>query len=531
MQNALEVYLSAVLALIEEGSIPEAIDELKKLNEQSQAGMGQDILMQASNYNRASKGFQQKLIKADDYDQAVAHVSYSLSEIVRIFPKQVQLRAKIRGLNTYQFEVPDTESLEKIIGPANTMMRINWLEKALQASKAVCRVVCADGNLGTGFITQDGYLFTNNHVIPSSDVARDARVEFNYEVDAKGNARSRTVYELDPTDFKTSPHTELDFTRVRLVDRPDAPLKQWGYVEFETIAPTLGEGVTIIQHPLGQDKQIALNANEVISIWNPYLFYTTDTERGSSGSPVFNKDWKVVALHHAGRTDQEGGMQINARGDRKGANRGILFKNIFDFLGGKPASSVSGMPNVPAPPVARESFQADPQPPVLPSNPIASNPTPNPVMPEKPAPPPVSAVPKFAVLYDIADSTQADLLAKHLNILKVTKRLRLHFVHRDTQPGEDPMVRAQQELADSDYILALSTVNLFNSDWFGLLYESLEKGSRIIPVRVQKVDLEGTGLEKLRSLPTLDRVVTDFPSLDNAYADVVNELKKLLVKK
>jgi V8-like Glu-specific endopeptidase len=28
--------------------------------------------------------------------------------------------------------------------------------------------------------------------------------------------------------------------------------------------------------------------------------YITDTLPGSSGSPVFNDDWRIVALHHSG---------------------------------------------------------------------------------------------------------------------------------------------------------------------------------------------------------------------------------------
>jgi hypothetical protein len=30
-----------------------------------------------------------------------------------------------------------------------------------------------------------------------------------------------------------------------------------------------------------------------------YLYYEADTEPGSSGSPVFNRQWEVVALHHS----------------------------------------------------------------------------------------------------------------------------------------------------------------------------------------------------------------------------------------
>ncbi|MEZ4891482.1 MAG: hypothetical protein R2778_00500 [Saprospiraceae bacterium] len=75
---------------------------------------------------------------------------------------------------------------------------------------------------------------------------------------------------------------------------------------------------------------------------------------------------------------------------------------------------------------------------------------------------------------------------------------------------------AQQEWADADYMLALITVNLFNSpDWFGMVYEALGEGRRVIPIRIQRADYEGTGLEKLRSLPTQNRAVSDFANADD----------------
>ena len=39
-----------------------------------------------------------------------------------------------------------------------------------------------------------------------------------------------------------------------------------------------------------------------------FLHYQTDTAPGSSGSPVFNDQWEVVALHHSGvpRRNSEG---------------------------------------------------------------------------------------------------------------------------------------------------------------------------------------------------------------------------------
>lgn len=333
MQNALTVYFETVDALLLDNEIDKAYEALIDLDKQTQADIKNDVLLITSSYRQAAKMFQQGLIDFNQFTMQTNKAKFGLQELMKSVPRKVELNAKIKGLSAYQFSVPDEARLEKIIGGTNNLLRINWLEKALAASKAVCRIVCEDGNLGTGFITKEGYVFTNNHVIGSADVAKTTRIEFNYEIGPDGKTKARTAYQIDASDFKTSPPTEFDFARVKVIDRADAPLAQWGFVEFDADAiPSVGESVTIIQHPKGEDKQIALNANEVLGQLKQHLFYSTDTEPGSSGSPVFNKDWKVVAIHHAGKTDAEGGLVINAKGDKRGANRGILFRDIFAFI-------------------------------------------------------------------------------------------------------------------------------------------------------------------------------------------------------
>ena len=66
--------------------------------------------------------------------------------------------------------------------------------------------------------------------------------------------------------------------------------------------------MSIIQHPSGERKQLAVRENQIVDVLDNFLHYKTDTSPGSSGSPVFNDQWEIVALHHSGipRKDASG---------------------------------------------------------------------------------------------------------------------------------------------------------------------------------------------------------------------------------
>ncbi len=90
---------------------------------------------------------------------------------------------------------------------------------------------------------------------------------------------------------------------MRVSDNKKGPAnQQYGKLELTEINLKSGEYVNIVQHPGGMPKQIALYHNVVV-FSDPADFrvqYLTDTLPGSSGSPVFDSEWRVVAMHHAG---------------------------------------------------------------------------------------------------------------------------------------------------------------------------------------------------------------------------------------
>lgn len=204
----------------------------------------------------------------------------------------------------------DAGQLEKIIGALSSLRPINFLERGLEVSKSVARVVLADGSSGSGFLIRDNFLVTNHHVIPSREVAQSARVEFNYQKTIQGLDANVTTYALAPRagdGFATSPLEEQggdDWSVVRVDGNPN---EKWGALPLLEVSPKVQDEVIIIQHPGGGPKQIAMSHNTIAFVNEKRLQYLTDTLEGSSGSPVFNTAWQVVALHHKGGNIPEPG--------------------------------------------------------------------------------------------------------------------------------------------------------------------------------------------------------------------------------
>jgi endonuclease G, mitochondrial len=197
---------------------------------------------------------------------------------------------------------PPVSLIERILGQ-NDLMSVTFLQSAVAASRAVARIRIRSGDrtvgYGTGSLVAGRVLMTNNHVLESAADAAASLAEFNYQ-DGEANP---TVFDLDPASlFITDP--ALDYTLVAVRERGtgQAEITSFGFnrlIEQEGKI-LVGECLNIVQHPNGDLKQVALRENQLKDILPQFLHYHTDTAPGSSGSPVFNDQWEVVALHHSG---------------------------------------------------------------------------------------------------------------------------------------------------------------------------------------------------------------------------------------
>lgn len=194
-----------------------------------------------------------------------------------------------------------------------------FLERALAAGKAVARLsvplfvdeqerVDEGAATGTGWLIADRVLVTNHHVVG----ARPGRPGFASGADLRrqvGATTARFHFEdhgADGLDVVVERllffDPELDVAMIELRETPPGALP----LELAAAAlawdPEVPTRVNIIQHPLGGPKRVALRDNLVLQPRAPReLVYMTDTTIGSSGAPVLDDQWRVVALHRASR--------------------------------------------------------------------------------------------------------------------------------------------------------------------------------------------------------------------------------------
>jgi hypothetical protein len=211
-----------------------------------------------------------------------------------------------------------------------------WRDKLFRLEGRVCRVELNDAGvtMGTGFLVGAETLLTNYHVLEKvieGNGASAVRFHFDYKVLPRGGVsdgmscglkspNNREVWllghgtysavEKEGTPDVAPPRAgELDYALVRL----DAPVGTTpagtggptrGWVEVPAAQPDFARITTllILQHPRAEPLKLAFDTRPNVELKHNGLRvrYATNTEGGSSGSPCFDKDWKLIALHHYG---------------------------------------------------------------------------------------------------------------------------------------------------------------------------------------------------------------------------------------
>jgi len=245
--------------------------------------------------------------------------------------ERILVRANILGMEDDLLKKEKSEVILERILEDRDLLPGDFLRVGAMVSAAVGRIHVRDQNrsaqgFGTGFMISDRLMMTNNHVLNSASDCLNSLIEFDYIQGLLDSAQRSSFFTLDPLTFFVTSAT-LDYTIVALArsyDQQQARRRGWLRLIPESGKLIVGERVNIVQHPRGGPQEVGLRQNILQSVDGDYLIYSTDTEPGSSGSPVCNDQWQLAALHHAGVPEKdEGGAIIGWL-----ANEGVRISSI-----------------------------------------------------------------------------------------------------------------------------------------------------------------------------------------------------------
>jgi trypsin-like peptidase/effector-associated domain 1 (EAD1)-containing protein len=227
-------------------------------------------------------------------------------------------------------------SLEAIVKPRLPSVDMGlWRERYASVEGQVCRVEVGGAAVGTGFLIGPDLVLTNYHVLESviADPRRAPSVVFRFDykrladgtvmqgttaafaksgwlVDSAGYSTAEGEGEPDRS---TPTPDELDFVVVRLAQSigsaPAGPRAGFGaakrgWVVCPDAQPPMPKGAPLLiaQHPQGEPIKLAMDLDAVLGLNRnaTRVRYATNTEPGSSGSPCFDMNWTLVAMHHMG---------------------------------------------------------------------------------------------------------------------------------------------------------------------------------------------------------------------------------------
>lgn len=191
------------------------------------------------------------------------------------------------------------------------------------------------GFFGTGWLIGKRHLITNWHVITartSGEAEPDAadlalqvaqmKVQFDY-VSKDAQPPAAAVKGL------AHGNRTLDYAVLELAqEEPRDPLPL--VATLPAIDADNPVAANIIQHPAGEPRQFGIRDNLVAVIQETDLAYFTDTAGGSSGSPVCDDQWRVIALHKASSA-QFGNFSFQGK-STAWVNTGTLITAICDDL-------------------------------------------------------------------------------------------------------------------------------------------------------------------------------------------------------
>jgi hypothetical protein len=242
-------------------------------------------------------------------------------------PKNVRLR-KLDELDTAAADTsPAGKSVEDIVRPGGFEEAdpSPWIDTLIAHMARTCRIEHpVNQGIGTGFLVANDLLLTNWHVVRKLILGSAKPTEYVCRFDyskSNGVTSAGVTFQLaDAKPLSSSPGSalelgtgtqeptgdELDYALLRLAQSVGSTLGPTGFkrgwipVSAKVPMPPVGSIVLVLQHPSGDPLKLKIGACRGPNSTGTRMKHDANTASGSSGSPCFDEQLNLIALHCAG---------------------------------------------------------------------------------------------------------------------------------------------------------------------------------------------------------------------------------------
>ncbi|MDF5728956.1 MAG: trypsin-like peptidase domain-containing protein [Rhizonema sp. PD38] len=214
----------------------------------------------------------------------------------------------IQRQESYELEDLDLELFTRLLEKGHENF------KAISSRSAVGRIESPRGNpIGTGVLINNNFLLTCHHIFSKSQVQK-AWVRFGYI--AETHNLDKDVFELD----FISQQSRSDYSLLKIKGQPQQ--QKAIYINNDAILDS-GQEIRIIHHPQGKPVVIS-DLGQITQVGEDYIDYNLSTDNGSSGAPIFNRQWEMIAIHQ--------GKNAMSRNLETGTTSGIPVRAIWNEI-------------------------------------------------------------------------------------------------------------------------------------------------------------------------------------------------------
>jgi tetratricopeptide (TPR) repeat protein len=207
---------------------------------------------------------------------------------------------------------------------------IERYRKAIDRSQIVVMLRSQTGaEVGTGFLIPKKFVYGDSNefvLVTNFHVAQrvNALVDVGEQINLQGKLELLDQEVALGVVLWFSPECELDVcvTSIQPVEQAiPLPTCYTGPITANV------DRAYVIGHPKGRGVEISIADNQIVKVMGDLFRYRTPTEDGSSGSPVFLSDWRLVGVHRAA---------VQANSLDQAANEGVLFSAIQEAASSNP---------------------------------------------------------------------------------------------------------------------------------------------------------------------------------------------------